>query len=298
MRQITCPVCNSIPVENLKAFQICTCKQCQVGWTFIPNSIDTLELYQDEVYQVVDNRRSIFEQIIFSEARKILSKAKQIKSDASTLLDFGSGKGQFLWVAKVEGWNGLGIETAKARADFATIHYQVKVDLDFYSEGKIVGAPFDLITLNHVLEHLPEPMTLVNELLSFNLAKGGLVYIEVPRANSWQAKIAGKNWMHWDIPKHLTHWKEEILIAEMANIGFSKKNDRRFSIHLGLMGMVQSLLSIFGFRENLVLRLKREKTIGLLLGIGMVLPLAWLLEMFSTLFNRSGIIGAYFKSND
>jgi hypothetical protein len=62
--------------------------------------------------------------------------------------------------------------------------------------------------------------------------------------------------------------------------------------------MVQSLLSIFGFRENLVLRLKREKTIGLLLGIGMVLPLAWLLEMISTLFNRSGIIGAYFKSND
>lgn len=211
MRQSTCPVCNSIPYKNLKAFQICTCKQCQVGWTFIPDSIDTEELYQDEVYQVVDNRRSIFDRIIFSEARKILSKAKQIRSDASTLLDFGSGKGQFLWVAKVEGWNGLRIETVKARADFATIHYQVKVSLDFYSGREIEGAPFELITLNHVLEHLPEPMALVNELLISNLVKGGLVYTEVPRANSWQVKITGKNWTHWDI-----------LIAKMANIDFQK----------------------------------------------------------------------------
>ncbi len=297
MRQITCPICNSNPVENLKAFQICTCQNCQVGWTYIPNSIEAEELYQDEVYQVVDNRRSIFERIIFSEAHKILSKAKQIEPTASTLLDFGSGKGQFLWVAKAEGWNGIGIETAKARADFATNHYKVKVNPDFYSGGEIEGAPFDLITLNHVLEHLPQPIKLVNELLSSNLAKDGMVYIEVPRANSLQSKIAGNHWMHWDIPKHLTHWSEEVLLSEMAKIGFSKRRDRRFSIHLGLMGMVQTLLSVFGFRDNLVLRLKRKKSVGLLLGIGMILPMALLLELLSIPFNRSGIIGVYFKSN-
>lgn len=297
MRQITCPVCNSIPVENLKAFQICTCPQCQVGWTFIPDSIDSEELYQDEVYQIVDNRRSIFERIIFSEARKILRKAKQSEPTASKVLDFGTGKGQFLWVAKSEGWTGLGIETAKARADFATNNYQVKVTTDFYSEGKIEGAPFDLITLNHVLEHLPQPIQLLAALLNSNLYKDGLVYIEVPRANSWQAKIVGKNWMHWDIPKHLTHWTEAVLCEEMAKMGFSKMTGRRFSIHLGLMGMVQALLSIFGFRENLVLRLKRKKTLGLVIGIGLILPLALILELVATLANRSGIVGVYFKSN-
>jgi xanthine/uracil/vitamin C permease (AzgA family) len=66
---------------------------------------------------------------------------------------------------------------------------------------------------------------------------------------------------------------------------------------LGLMGMVQSLLSIFGFRENLVLRLKRKKTLGLLVGIGLILPLTLILELAATLVNRSGIIGVYFKSN-
>jgi SAM-dependent methyltransferase len=298
MRQITCPVCNSIPTDPLEEFEICTCSNCKVGWTYVSNSIESEELYQDEVYQVVDNRKSIFERIIFSEARKILSNAKNLLPRASKLLDFGSGKGQFLWVAKESGWIGTGIETAAARADFASEFYQVKVIREFYSQGKVEGAPFDFITLNHVLEHLPQPVLLLNELLDSNLAKDGLVYIEVPRANSWQAKISGKYWMHWDIPKHLTHWSEDVLCTEMAKIGFSKKADRRFSIHLGLMGMVQSVMSIFGFRDNLVLRLKRKKTVGLLLGIGLVLPVAILLEVLAVPFNRSGIIGVYFKSNE
>jgi 2-polyprenyl-3-methyl-5-hydroxy-6-metoxy-1,4-benzoquinol methylase len=298
MRQITCPVCNSIPTDTLAEFEICTCSNCKVGWTYLPNSIESEELYQDEVYQVVDNRKSIFERIIFSEAQKILSNAKKLLPLATSLLDFGSGKGQFLWIAKESGWKVTGIETAAARADFATKFYQVKVIREFYSEGKIGDLPFDFITLNHVLEHLPHPVLLLKELLDSNLAKDGLVYIEVPRANSWQAKIAGKNWMHWDIPKHLTHWTELVLLNEMAKIGFSKKADRRFSIHLGLMGMVQSLMSIFGFRDNLVFRLKRKKTVGLLLGIGLVLPIAFLIELLAVIFNRSGIIGVYFKSND
>ena len=298
MRQLTCPVCNSTPTDTLEAFEICSCSTCKVRWTFLPNTIESEALYQDEVYQVVDNRKSIFERIIFSEARKILSNARNLLPQASRLLDFGSGKGQFLRVAKESGWIGIGIETAEARADFATNNYQVRVIREFYTKGKVDEAPFDLITLNHVLEHLPEPMLLLKELLNSNLSKEGLVYIEVPRADSWQAKIAGKDWMHWDIPKHLTHWKEPVIVSEMAKIGFSKNADRRFSIHLGLMGMVQSLLRIFGFRDHLVLRLKREKTIGLLLGIGIVLPLAFLLEALAVTFNRSGIIGVYFKSND
>lgn len=295
MRQITCPICNSIPVETLEAFQITICKNCKAGWTYLPQGIEAESLYQDEVYAVVDNRQSIFERIIFSEALKILSKAKKILPKASVLLDFGSGKGQFLWVAKAEGWNGIGVETASARADFATQFYQVKVIRGFYEQGKIEGSPFDFITLNHVLEHLPQPLLLLNELLDSNLGHEGIIYIEVPRANSWQAKIAGKHWMHWDIPKHLTHWTESILLGEMQKIGYAKIADRRMSIHLGLMGMVQALLSIFGFRDNLVLRLKRKKTVGLLLGVGLILPVALLLEIISIPFNRSGIIGVYFK---
>ena len=203
---------------------------------------------------------------------------------AIRLLDFGSGKGQFLAVAKKLGWDGIGIETEKARADFAKEKYRVKVLNQFYETGLIGEEKYDLITLNHVLEHLPRPIATLKELLQENLTEKGILYIEVPRADSWQARLAGKQWMHWDIPKHLTHWTEEGLKKELAKLGFVAVGSRSFSIHLGVLGMLQSLLSKFGFRDNIILRLKRKKSLGLLVMLALALPFAWVIEFISTFF--------------
>ncbi|GAA0877266.1 hypothetical protein GCM10009119_02340 [Algoriphagus jejuensis] len=263
----------------------------------MPDDVDAEALYTDEVYAVVDNRNSPFERIIFSEASKILKKARRIRPEGKTLLDFGSGKGQFLAVAKNADWEGLGIETATERCNFASEKYQVKVLNTWYQGGKIADGNFDMITLNHVLEHLPQPLVFMAELLGENLAKDGLVYIEVPRADSWQAGLSGKKWMHWDIPKHLTHWTESDLEKEFSKIGYQKVASRRISVHLGVLGMLQALLSSLGYRKNLILQLKRRKSPSLLFLIAVVLPFAWVFELLSALFDKSGIVGIYLKRN-
>ncbi|OOG70541.1 class I SAM-dependent methyltransferase [Algoriphagus sp. A40] len=297
MRQITCPVCK-IPPENTPVSQsIHLCNTCGVRWTYFVEEVDSEALYKDEVYSIVDNRKSIFERIIFFEAKKILRKAHEIHPNANSLLDFGSGKGQFLSKAKEAGWKGLGIETAIERATFAREKYQVAVLNDFYQGGKIQNGNFDFITLNHVLEHLPDPMMLLSDLLENNLAKDGLVYLEVPRSDSWQAKIAGLNWMHWDIPKHLTHWTEEGLEKEFSKIGFKKVSSRGFSVHLGVLGMLHALLSKAGYKENLILRLKKNKTPSLLLLIALFFPFAMIFELISSGFDKSGIFGIYLRKN-
>ena len=295
MRQIICPVCHAEPSLAPEEFSIIHCDSCQVRWTYIPNEIDADALYEDEVYSVVDNRESIFEKIIFKEVEKVLKRAKKIAPGLHRLLDFGCGKGHFLKVAKGKGFSVLGIETAKNRADFAREKYLLEVKNEFYRGGKIESGDFDFITLNHVLEHLPDPMGLLKELLDQNLSTGGLTYIEVPRADSLQANWSGSRWMHWDIPKHLTHWTEAVLVNEMEKIGYKKVGSRKFSFHLGVLGMLQTLLSKVGFKENLILRLKRKKTIGLLLLIVLFIPFAWILEGLSTVFNKSGILGVYFE---
>ena len=297
MRQITCPVCFSSPKSSPNTMGKVSCAACGVHWTYLPETINSAELYRDEVYSVVDNRQSVFEKIIFSEAKKVLKQARLISPKATRLLDFGSGKGQFLAVANEQGWNGIGIETEQARADFAREKYEVEVRCEFYQEGKIGTEPADLVTLNHVLEHLPQPMILLEKLVKSNLSTNGLLYIEVPRADSWQAKIAGDQWMHWDIPKHLTHWTEPVLVVQMRKLGFAPIAKRGYSIHLGVLGMLQALLSKIGYRENLILRLKRKKTFGLILLIGVTLPFAWGLEVLSVAFGKSGIIGVYFQSD-
>ncbi|WP_111668816.1 class I SAM-dependent methyltransferase [Algoriphagus litoralis] len=295
MRQITCPVCKNSPSNSPQNQSIISCRICGTRWTFLGNEVDSNSLYSDEVYSIVDNRKSVFERIIFSEAKKVLRIAHRVNPTANSLLDFGSGKGQFLAVAKTLGWKGLGIETAEERANFAKEKYGVHVISEFYNGGKVEAGNFDLIALNHVLEHLPAPMELIQPLLNENLSKNGLVYLEIPRADSWQAKIAEENWIHWDIPRHLTHWTEDGIRNQMEKIGFEIVEKRSFSIHLGVLGMLQALLSKFGFRENLILRLKRKKSMGLLISIGILLPFAWILEVLSLGFGKSGILGIYLK---
>lgn len=298
MRQVTCPVCRNYPQSIPEAQSICLCSSCGVRWTYLPEEVDTSALYSDEVYAVVDNRKSVFERIIFAEARKILAKARVFHPKAVALLDFGSGKGQFMAVAKEAGWEGLGIETATERSNFARQNYQVQVLDELYQGGVIQRGNFDFITLNHVLEHLPDPIAFVGGLLESNLAKDGLVYIEVPRADSWQAKIAGRRWMHWDIPKHLTHWTEEGMVEKFAALGYTKVASRRMSVHLGILGMLQAILSRLGYRENIIVQLKNRKTIGLVMMIGLILPFASALELLSTVFDKSGIFGIYLTKND
>jgi SAM-dependent methyltransferase len=295
MRQITCPICKTPPSTSEKSQSVIPCQHCRTRWTFLPEDIDGESLYSDEVYSIVDNRKSIFERIIFSEAKKVLQKAQKINPKAQSILDFGSGKGQFLAVAKSLGWKGFGIETASERAAFAKEKYGVEVLTELYQGGKIGNGSFDFITLNHVLEHLPDPIGLVKILLEENLESNGLVYMEVPRADSWQAQIAGENWIHWDIPRHLTHWTELGLQNQIRKTGFEIVEKRSFSIHLGVLGMLQALYSKFGFRENLIFRLKRKKSIGLFISIGVLLPFALIMELISTGFGKSGILGIYLK---
>jgi SAM-dependent methyltransferase len=274
------------------------CLSCGVEWTYLPEPIDSAELYRDEVYAVVDNRKSVFERIIFYEGKSILRRATKIRPAAKKLIDFGSGKGQFLAVAKAMDWEGIGIETEPARADFARKNYGVEVICEYYQKGKLSKNRVDLITLNHVLEHLPQPIPLLKELLESNLNPNGLLYLEVPRADSWQAGIAGNLWMHWDIPKHLSHWTEPVLVRQMDLLGYCVLGKRRFSFHLGVLGMLQALLAKMGFRDNLILRLKKNKSAGLVLLIGITLPFALLLEVLSVGFDKSGILGLYFCRKD
>jgi 2-polyprenyl-3-methyl-5-hydroxy-6-metoxy-1,4-benzoquinol methylase len=263
-------------------------------WTAILESIDPKGLYSDEVYQVVDNRGSIFEKIILKEAAAVLVRAKSlIDTGGKRLLDFGCGKGQFLKQAKAMGWSAVGVETSPERADFARYHYGIEVYGELYTRGPIASGSFDFIALNHVLEHLPEPIALLGELLESNLTPGGVAMIEVPRLDSWQSRVAGGHWMHLDIPKHLSHWTEKRLRVALDGLGYKVVARRRFSFHLGVLGMLQALGSRVGYKDNIIVGLKRRRPIGLLLFVACLTPLALALEVLGTLCNRSGIIGLF-----
>jgi len=98
------------------------------------------------------------------------------------LLDFGCGVGGFLAMAGKLAQHACGVEPEiRLQAHFADRGLAVFKDLETLREEK-PEARFDLITLFHVLEHLPDPRRTLGELAAL-LADGGRVVIEVPSAD-------------------------------------------------------------------------------------------------------------------
>jgi 2-polyprenyl-3-methyl-5-hydroxy-6-metoxy-1,4-benzoquinol methylase len=272
---------------------IVLCNPCGHRFTVIHKEIDVNQLYADEIYRVVENRNSIFDKIIRHEYNGVLNKLDKIKVQKNNLLDFGCGKGNFASLAQIDGWNVKAVETSPDRAAYARNVYGLDVSTAFYTTGSIFNISFDAISLFHVLEHLPQPVVLLAQLVKDNLDDKGIVIVEVPNIRSWQSRIAKENWIHLDVPRHLHHFSPERLDKFLSDIHLKSIKTTFFSFHLGVLGMVDSLLKKFGHKKNIIFELKNHKSKSLILKILLILPFAYILERLSALFGKGGVIRMY-----
>jgi len=294
-----CPICDSsesqvfceVKNDGIIYF-VRKCHNCLHYYSYGDLNIENSELYNDEVYKIVDNRGSIYSKIIDYESERVLKNIGRFYPKGSRLLDFGSGKGNFLFMAKKLGYEVTGIETATERAEFAEKKFNLKIIRSQYTGGKVADEAFDIITLFHVLEHLPNPKELLSNLIGHNLKENGMIIMEVPNLSSLQSQIAGNNWMHLDIPRHLSHFTKERLIRFVAELNLKVIKIEYFSLHLGVLGMCQSILSLFGYKNKILKDLKHYNFI-LILSVIIVLPFALIMEVISSIFNRGGIICVY-----
>lgn len=134
------------------------------------------------------------------KAKLILEQNKGIGS----LLDVGAGTGDFLKVAKEKGWDVYGMEPNKSASSLSSEKgIQLKSSLSEF-EGK----QFDVVTLWHVLEHIPNLEETILQLS--NLVKpNGTLIIAVPNFKSYDAKHYGKFWAAFDVPRHLWHFSKK-----------------------------------------------------------------------------------------
>ncbi|QAA82213.1 class I SAM-dependent methyltransferase [Aequorivita sp. H23M31] len=124
-------------------------------------------------------------------------------SGIGSLLDVGAGTGEFLKVARSKGWKVQGMEPSSKAAILAKAK-----DLELKNSlSDFKGEQFDVVTLWHVLEHIPDLEETINKLSSLVKLNGTLI-IAVPNFKSFDASHYGKFWAAYDVPRHLWHFSK------------------------------------------------------------------------------------------
>jgi SAM-dependent methyltransferase len=157
----------------------------------------------------------LYHAVRFVSIRRKLRLIKPHQSQKGTLLDIGSGTGFFLRAAKKRGWIVKGIEPNNSARNFANSKAPNTV-FDVDTLQTLPEKSFDVITLWHVLEHLPnleDDIQTIQKLLKPN----GRLVVAVPNFKSFDADYFKSFWAAYDVPRHLWHFSQKSI-----SICFSK----------------------------------------------------------------------------
>jgi 2-polyprenyl-3-methyl-5-hydroxy-6-metoxy-1,4-benzoquinol methylase len=227
-----CPVCGSKQISPFltlsdyflsgESFCIVQCDQCTFRFTNPrPDDNELGKYYESREYISHSNTKQGLFSIVYQSVRRhtIRSKYKLIStlSGGNSILDIGCATGELIHYFATHGWNVTGIEPNKSARNFARTQYGLKVEDENFLVDALAGS-FDVVTMWHVLEHVPDINPRINE-IKLVLKDSGTLLIAVPNPESPDALFYGKHWAGYDVPRHLHHFTKNAMYQLLHNHG-------------------------------------------------------------------------------
>ncbi|MBN1135261.1 MAG: class I SAM-dependent methyltransferase [Anaerolineae bacterium] len=206
-------------------FQVVQCVECGLVYLW-PRPEDPLAAYPEDYAPHVGQENS--SDIAYSAGHRsgLLRKARLACRQADgPLLDVGCASGEFLSTMQhLDGGRTLWGTDISARAAYRARHQRgINVWL-----GSVTGLPLpnesaSVITLWHVLEHVPSPVAALGDLARILQPHGALV-LACPMHDSWEARLFGRHWSGYDVPRHLFTFSRQTLprMLDMAGFEYSE----------------------------------------------------------------------------
>jgi len=176
-----------------------------------------MHYYESENYISHTNTKKtlidkVYQKVRFYTTNKKVKKISNLKSNIQNILDIGCGTGDFLNVCSQKKWNVFGVEPHKGAREISN---QKITSNNLYDsieslEQRNINQKFDVITLWHVLEHVPN---LDNYILALKrlLKSDGILIIAVPNFLSFDAQYYKSFWAAYDVPRHLWHFSPKAI---------------------------------------------------------------------------------------
>lgn len=255
----SCPACESKsfsdlgkPIESKpdSIYNVVECNNCKLNWCNPMPDQEDLNNYYSKYYET---RYSTVDKYPLKTKIKIILTLRKHRlknyfaiidkySPGKSILDFGCGEADILYVAKEKGWKILGVDYSNELSEkFKTDNIDFKPGSDLNQIG-IEENSFDCITAKHVIEHIPEITKFLDSIKKY-LTPNGIFAVKTPSATSNRAKLGLANW-------HLVRPMEHFWGFNLDNFGRLMEKNGFEVIYLKDNLLVDELTCIARVKKN------------------------------------------------
>ncbi len=167
---------------------------------------------------------SLIKRILFiRQGRKLLNDMYLPRSKHGKLLEVGCGDGRRLLRLRKKGWIVEGQEVDKKAISNALAKSNAHIHEGELTKLALGEGTFDAVVLNHVIEHLLDPIELLQECHRI-LKPGGRIVVVTPNIGSLGHRYFSSSWMGLDPPRHLFIFQQRNLKKMALAAGFDDTN--------------------------------------------------------------------------
>lgn len=146
------------------------------------------------------------------------------------MLDIGCGSGLSLLEARALGAEVKGID-ADPNVQRLADELGLRIHIGSLLDEPFSNELFDLVVLNQVIEHLPDP-ALTLERLRPLLKKDGRIILGFPNVGSFWRKLYRDRWINWHVPYHLHHFNRSGFELMVVRLGYKVRSVRTITPNL------------------------------------------------------------------
>ena len=144
-----------------------------------------------------------------------------VDADHAVILDYGCGDGRFIKEAarRTSGWVFWGFEMAAHKQHYVAPDGRVTIVRGSIADLLADLPPCDVITMNHVIEHLPDPLAVLTTLHG-RMSPGGIMEGQTPAADSLERQVFRTKWSGFHAPRHTVVFSRRGLKQILTTAGF------------------------------------------------------------------------------
>jgi 2-polyprenyl-3-methyl-5-hydroxy-6-metoxy-1,4-benzoquinol methylase len=235
------------------------CKNCHLIYM---NPIEKVSKTNEYYSRAKNNHAPTIRESYLKTAKSQLRLIQKYSSGTS-LLDVGCAQGFFLFNASKAGYITKGIEISQDAAEYARREFDLDVEAKPFEELRLPENRFDVVTLWQVLEHVPYPLMILNEVHRI-LKPGGLLVVSTPNIEGIPAKVLRKRW--WDIKRlHINQFTIKTLSDILRNAGFRNISSVSYRGFVSLSILLTMMLKYLDAYERLKALFNPDSILGKIL---------------------------------